>query len=265
MTYSFYRPSFAETLELHRPSDDYREGDPRRQYWKKLGLIYFHDFIVPHSDSATFVFYLSGLASDQNGCFFNALRKPKLHSKSLKSFSFAYFGDEHRICTSTAEIKGADLLSFRALDRGFRTIQGGKAPLILIPCGYAKDKNRAYFCDGGNAMPIAKADPSSFESLAGEFGADDRQVFHGRASLPKAHRQNWRLLGGAFSTDGVRVYSRNHIVDGADPDSFSVFSDPLDMYCYASDKHSFYGGSNRISKEEFESRTGDASQVSRAK
>lgn len=258
MTYSLYRPSFADTTEVLRPSETYREGDPRTQYWKKHGLVYFHDQVVHNSDSASFLFYLSGIAADRNGCFYNARRKPTLDPSSLRAYSFAYFGDAHGVRTRTAEVKGADVQSFKALDSGIRTIPGGEMPHILIACGYAKDRDRVYFCDGGNAMPVMKADPQSFEAIADEFGADARHVFHGRASLPKANRPTWRRLAGAFSTDGVRVYSRNYVVEGADPDSFTVYPDRWDGHCYASDRDSYYGGRNKITRAEFERAVGDA-------
>jgi hypothetical protein len=257
MPHSLYRPSFEETTELLRPKEIYREGDPRTQYWKKHGIVHFHEHVVPHSDSGSFVFYLSGIAADQNHCFYNGRRKASLEPTSLKSYSFAYFGDAHTVRTLTAEVKGAHVSTFRALDSGIRTIPGGAFPFILIASGYAKDSGRAYFCDGGNAMHIAKADPSSFEALADEFGADARHVFWGRASLPKADRRNWRRLAGGFSTDGVRVYCNNRIIEGADAETFTVFANSLDHFSYATDKNYCYAGDRRITRTEFEQSVGD--------
>jgi hypothetical protein len=147
---------------------------------------------------------------------------------------------------------GADVPTFRALDSGIKAISGGAKPYILFPCGYAKDKNRAYFCDGGNAMPVVKADPGSFEVKADKYALDDRFVFWGRASLPKANRTTWRRLGGSFSTDGVRVYGGSKIIEGADPETFTVYSDRFNEPYYARDKHSYYRGLSSISQSEFE-------------
>lgn len=256
MTYSLYRPNCQETTEALRPAETYTDGDPRTYYWKKHGIVYFHDSAVTNSDSVTFLFYLSGLAADRNGCFYNGRRLLSLRPGSLRSYSFAYFGDERNVRTLTAAVRGADVPTFRALDSGIRVIPGGAFPFILIPSGYAKDQNRAYFCDGGNAMHIAKADVSSFEALADEFGADDRNVFWGRASLPKVARRTWQRLAGSFSTDGVRVYCNNRIVDGADADTFTVFANSLDQFSYATDKNFCYAGDRKISRSEFEQRIG---------
>ncbi|MFZ5526593.1 MAG: DKNYY domain-containing protein [Pseudomonadota bacterium] len=258
MTYSTYRPTFEDVTELLHPTKSYQEGDPRTQYWLKDGVVHFHDRAVEGAASTSFRFFLSGVAADSKHCYFNARLMRSLDSASLREHSFAYHGDKNGIRTLTAELKGADVATFAALDSGIRTIPGGVFPYILIASGYAKDKNRAYFCDGGNAMPVVKADPASFEAIADSFAADDRFVFWGRASLPKVKRHSWRRLAGAFSTDGVLVYSCNRIIDGADPETFTVYPDKLDMFCYARDKHSYYGGSERVSRAEVERRVGDA-------
>jgi hypothetical protein len=257
MTHAFYSPAFAETTAEFRPTETYVEGDPKAQYWTKYGVVHFHDHVVAGSDSTSFRFYISGLAADRHRSFLNGRVCRFLDPTSLRALSFAYHCDERSVRTNTAEVKGADVSTFMALDRGIRTIPGGVFPHILIASGYAKDKNRAYFCDDGNAMPVVKADPASFEVLAESFAGDERSVFWGRASLPKADRPNWQRLAGAFSTDGTRVYSRNYIVEGADPSTFVVYPDRLDGFSYARDKNFFYGGHHKISSSEFERGVGD--------
>lgn len=258
MTYSTYRPTLDDITRLLRPTETYHEGDPRTQYWLKEGVVYFRDRALEKADPASFRFFISGFATDGKCCYYNARVLRALDSVSLRAYSFAYHGDEHSVRTITAEVNGADLNTFVALDSGIQTIPGGVFPYILIASGYAKDTNKAYFCDGGNAMTIAKADPASFEVLADSFAADDKTVFSGRAALPKVKRQGWQRLAGEFSTDGIHVYCRNRIIQGADPESFVVYPDPLDMFCYARDKHACYGGSRRISQEELEKRLSDA-------
>jgi hypothetical protein len=106
MTDSTYLPTIELATEILRPGSIYKENDPRTQYWIRHGVVFFHDQVVPYSDSTSFRFFISGFAADDRQCYYNAERRRSLEPMALKAYSFAYHGDEQSVRTHTAEVRG---------------------------------------------------------------------------------------------------------------------------------------------------------------
>lgn len=254
MTYSTFLPEPTEVTEAFAPGRCLVEGDPRSQYWIKHGVVFFESSVVQGADSTMFRCFMSGWAFDGRGVYKFGKLVRTLSAATFRCYSFAYHGDACSIRTLFGGvIRDAHVPTFEALDRGFWPIPAGHIPFILQATGYARDRNRVYWCDnGGKGMHVVKADPATFERVNCLFGKDDRHVYSGRTSLPKADPKTWRPIGGYFSADANRVFHVSSIVEGADPETFQVQSTSFGSFHFASDNSAFYSGSRKISRTDYE-------------
>lgn len=128
-------------------------------------------------------------------------------------------------------IQDADLASFEALD-----------------AHYAKDKNKAYYCDeyreGQNyyltkkqtILEIASAIPSSFVSLGDGYAKDGGHAYFLGTGFVAKDISSFKPLDSNFSTDDLQAYLNGKPIKGSDGKSFEL----LDEF-YSKDKgHVYY-------------------------
>lgn len=163
------------------------------------------------------------------------------NSRCFQSLNYCYAKDDKQVWTSGGMVKNVDIETFQVCDSGISKVfesntmvqefSDGKMreSIILIPYGYAKDKNHVYyenFC--GKTKIVKKANPHSFQSLDnGLYGFDDRYVFYEQFVIPKANPEYWQLVDSqksiAYSKDDKSVFFLNQKIEGADTKTFELY------------------------------------------
>ncbi|WP_311329460.1 DKNYY domain-containing protein, partial [Capnocytophaga gingivalis] len=126
---------------------------------------------------------------------------------------------------------------------------------VEIPYGYAKDSQQVYYEDyHGKIKILAKANPATFISMNdGDFAKDDRSVYYGKSSLPKANPATWRKISHFYTKDDKRIYYQNKLLKEVDYDTFEVvlLTSPEGYKLpYGKDKNQYYNSGNPLSEDE---------------
>lgn len=221
-----------------------REGndpaDPYQVYWTENGLVFCTEgggIPLRGADPVSFRYFAGGFGHDRRGAWFMGSRLRDADGSRFRALNYTWFTDGAGVWCVGGRVKEADGTRFDACDAGVDWING--AP---IPRSYGKDGERVFFYDfNGKANWVRKADPASFESLEGaRFGRDANHVFSGHATIARAERASWRMLGGHYSRDARRIYYFNRVIEGADLESFRVVPSRYDDFQFARDIHRRY-------------------------
>ena len=89
-----------------------------------------------------------------------------------------------------------------------------------------------------NGNPIAGADPTTFRVLQGAYSQDGQRVFYFADEIVDADAASFRPLDGPYASDSARVYWMGKTIDGADPNAFRVLNS--DFECSADEKRAYY-------------------------
>lgn len=133
------------------------------------------------------------------------------------------------ICFHGSVVPGADAATFKPFFAWF-----------------AKDKSRVYIQN----RPIESLDPESIARLSNNWLVDKNNVWYLKSNSvelvahPEASTSTFKILGGAYATDGKVVYFNDSNIH-ADSETFKVLTGTSSrLYAYAKDKnYTYYGGS----------------------
>lgn len=231
----------------------FRDEDLTTLYWLNDGKICYRHYPIRGADADSFRFYLGSFAKDRKHCYCTFSRLAGGNAATFRALNYTYATDGQSVWTLGGRIKDADAESFIVCDDGSYDIGRN----LRVPHGFGKDKDRVFFYDyDGKPNWVRKASPQSFVSLSdGHFGQDEQFVFFGAVTLPKAKVQQWRKLGGYYSTDDTRVFYANREIKDADVASFEVIRSPIpsrDFIQAAKDRNHYYSNDRIVDLREFE-------------
>ena len=89
-----------------------------------------------------------------------------------------------------------------------------------------------------NGSPVGQADPATFRVLGGAYATDGQRVFYFTDRIPDAGVASFRPLEAPYAGDAERVYWMGKTIDGADPATFRVLN--ADFECSADAEHAYY-------------------------
>ena len=242
--------SIPDDTREFKPGYVCRQGDDTTQYWIQDDRILYRSYPLRGAHLPSFRFFLGGFAKDQKHCYCTNSRLKGGQGRSFRALNFCYVTDGQFVWTMGGKIKDADAESFVVCDDGVRELSLGQR----VPYGYGKDRERVFYYDfDGKPNWVRKATPASFTSLNdGHFAKDEKYVFCGAATIPKAKVEHWQKIGGYYSRDDKRVFYFNREIKTADYDSFEVVPTDRDYLQLAKDKNSFYLNDNLINQTKFE-------------
>jgi hypothetical protein len=198
---------------------------------------------------------------------------------SFHVFDQTYARDKSNVYLDGAVLPGADAATFQPLQRpGFAkdahhvylratAISSDPAHFELLDGELAKDGAAVYWSDGSvlsedpahfviisnvdhylftkdagtvhvNGDPIAQADPATFRVLGGAYATDGQHVFYFTDPITDAGLSSFRLLEGPYASDAQHVYWMGKAIDGADPATFRVLN--ANFECSADNQHAYY-------------------------
>jgi hypothetical protein len=200
------------------------------EYSKDAQHVYLGTTVLAEADPHTFTVLLGGFAKDAQHVYYEAEIVPQTDPKFFSVIKYndgaknniVFAKDSRHVFyeggwgqTKPSVIVGADPKSFLTLDND------------NYAGGYSKDAHAVYWAD----RRVNGADPNTFQDLA-PYGKDAHAVYLG-LSIAEAD----------YSQDNVAR------LDGADPKTFVVLSDPIisnDGAGYSKDAHAVYLYDRRI-------------------
>lgn len=231
----------------------FREEDRTTLYWLNDGKVQYRHYPIRGADADSFRFYLGSFAKDRKHCYCCYSKLTGGNAATFRALNFTYATDGQSVWTMGGKLKEADAETFVVCDDGSYDLGNGHR----APHGFGKDKDRVLFYDfDGKPNWVRKASPKTFVSLNdGYFGRDEQFIFHGPVTLPKAKADQWRKLGGEYSTDGIRIFYCNREIKDADVASFEVVQSPIPSWDFiqaAKDCNHYYSNDQIVSLREFE-------------
>lgn len=168
---------------------------------------------------------------------------------TFEVLNYLYARDANRAYYSFGVIDNADPSSFQALDSGAAFATVGK--YLLNFQSYARDKNNVfhYTYTVGKPSIVRLADPSSFRSINGRFGYDEKAVFADHTHIKYAQVKSWTLLQGYYSCDDDFCFYGNKRIVGVDRSSFICL--PSSHKTWAKDKHRYYDCGKETTEERY--------------
>ncbi|MDT5067714.1 MAG: hypothetical protein QOK02_3869 [Mycobacterium sp.] len=198
---------------------------------------------------------------------------------SFQVLDQAYARDASHVYLDGAVLLGADTATFRPLERpGFAkdghhvyqrnvVISSDPAHFELLDGELAKDGAAVYRSDGSvlsrdpahfviisnldhylftkdsktvqvNGSPVGQADPATFRVLGGAYATDGQRFFYFTDRIPDASAASFRPLEGPYAADAERVYWMGKVIDGADPATFQVLN--ANFECSADARRAYY-------------------------
>jgi hypothetical protein len=211
----------SDFLRPRKPAAKFAEK-PESQYWVQDGVVHFRFNPIKGADAESFRCYLSGYAVDKKNCYSSGKRL-KADRATFEVLNFTYSKDKNNVWAMGIRIPTADPKSFEVCDDGAFLLSDDDT---LVWYGYGKDKNGVYYYDyDGKPTLLKKADPATFESLGDKlFGRDAQHVFINAAVLPKADPATWDVIAGGYSRDAKRVFFQKETLPAADPKRFKVLT-----------------------------------------
>ncbi|MDO4880090.1 MAG: DKNYY domain-containing protein [Capnocytophaga sp.] len=236
-------------------------------YWTDGKQIYYRHSPIEKANPETFVYFNGFFAKDDKHCYIVGRPLKGANPKTFEMLNECYAADDKSVWTSGGRFESADISTFEVCDEGIHRLDdkeesswefsdGIKRVVRMdFPYGYAKDSKQVYYEDyHGKIKILAKANPTTFTSLNdGDFAKDDKSVFYGKATLPKANPATWQKLSHFYSKDDKRIYCRNKLLKEADYDTFEVIlltSREGYQYPYGKDKNQYYYYGNPLTEAE---------------
>ena len=186
-----------------------------------------------------------------------AERKPEGYdSSTFKRLNEAYATDINHVYYGNEILEGADPASFRILSEDYAAdrhhvwynmyvIEGANPKPFVAPeksnsftFPLAHDDHDYY--NGDN--PLHVADMSIFKQKGECWAIDNKNVYYcgieefGK-NVPIGDYHSFRALNDFYAVDAKKVYYKNKIVEGADPETFAPLKDDPQ---YGQDKHRVY-------------------------
>jgi hypothetical protein len=89
-----------------------------------------------------------------------------------------------------------------------------------------------------NGNPIDQADPATFRVLGGAYATDGQRAFYFTDRIPDASLASLHPIESPYAGDSGRVYWMGKTIDGADPVTFRVLNAAFE--CSADAEHAYY-------------------------
>lgn len=178
-----------------------------------------HPYYVRDAKS---VYFTHSLSFSGNGIIQDA------DSESFKVLGEKYGKDKNNVYWERSVIKEADVNSFEVVSDEYK---------------YAKDKNNVYQGD----FILDGISPDSFEALNRFYIKNSKYVYFmyydGYEILQDADPGTFEALSDSYGRDKDKVYYSQHLLKGADPESFEVIGKRrYSLENYAKDKNNVYEG-----------------------
>jgi len=221
-------------------------SDAEIKYFTDGNKIYWltSDYEVKGADLSTFELYVGWFAKDKNHCYFEGAVFKKAETETFEVLSWAFAKDKNNVYTNRGILKDADPESFEIMGNGYELGPAG----WVTPVGYGKDANNIfYYAYGTKTIKLKDVDIKTFVEINNFYGKDDNFVFYNGMKLKNANSKTWKLLDGyAYSIDDMNAYCGKELINGADVETFVLFSDKKYGGEYAKDKNYIYNHSIRI-------------------
>jgi hypothetical protein len=190
-----------------------------------------------------------------------------------------YARDKSNVYLNGGVLSGADAATFLPLERpGFAkdahhvyqrdvAISTDPAHFELLDGELSKDGSAVYWSDGRvlsedpahfviisnvehylftkdaetvqvNGNPIDKADPATFRVLGGAYATDGQRAFYFDEWVPDVALESFHPMEAPYAGDAERVYWMGTTIDGADPATFRVLNASFE--CSADAEHAYY-------------------------
>lgn len=186
-----------------------------------------------------------------------------IHRDSFEPLGDGYYRDRSlgycEFETSIRPLKGNTVEGLKVLGAGYvrdvryayyggRVIAKCTSPMtferVILPdrpsLPVARDDRHCYL----EGAQLNGADPGTWVILDKGFSKDATQVFSFARRIGRVHPDNWRHLGGLYSTDGKTVYCMHFRMPDADVKSFELLPDGT-----ARDKISAFVGRKRVAAD----------------
>ena len=189
-------------------------------YWTDGKRIYYRYSPIEKANLETFVYFNGFFAKDDKRCYIVGRPLKGANAKTFEMLNECYAIDYQSVWTSGGRFEPADISTFEVCDEGIHRTDRDRETSwefsdgirrvvrVEIPYGYAKDSQQVYYEDyHGKIKILAKANPATFISMNdGDFAKDDRSVYYGKSSLPKANPATWRKISHFYTKDDKRIY-----------------------------------------------------------
>jgi hypothetical protein len=198
---------------------------------------------------------------------------------SFHVFDQTYARDKSHVYLNGGVLSGADAATFQPLERpGFAkdaqhvyqrdaAISTDPAHFELLDGELSKDGSAVYWSDGRvlsqdpahfaiisnvdhylftkdaetvhvNGNPIDQADPATFRVLGGAYATDGQRAFYFDQLIPDAALASFHPIKAPYADDADRVYWMGKTIDGADPATFRVLNAAFE--CSADAERAYY-------------------------
>ena len=186
-----------------------------------------------------------------------ASQKPYGYDAStFKRLNEAYATDVNHVYYNNSILRDAAPATFRAIDNDYAvdsrhvwfdgdSIAGAHPATFVVPAKnstlrLAHDDHDYYI----GRHPLYVADMSTFKYKDGNWAVDSKFVYYlekaerdGKGKVPVGDYRTFRVLHDFYAADAKNVYFQDEVVEGADPQSFSVMKG---QYHYGQDKNRVY-------------------------
>jgi hypothetical protein len=242
--------------------------DENAKYWTNGKAVFYLGYEVKGADIDSFEQFPGNWAKDKKHCYSVGCRLRGADPATFEVLNYTYARDCNNVWTLGGRIAEADAETFEVCDSGMYSL-GRKFKWspekqkiwyeLFVPHGYGKDRNNVYYYNfDGKPRVVKKAIPASFQSLGdGEFGFDEKSVFHELFVIPKANPATWSKLHEDYnySRDLNRIYYLNRLMKDADAETFEVVVSPVATgkpAQYAKDRNTAWWNGRPMSFEELE-------------
>jgi hypothetical protein len=207
-------------------------------------------FQIDGADAGSFEVFDQTFARDRSNVYLNGYVLPGADAASFQPLDRpGWAKDAHHVYLRDAPISDDpshfDLLDGNLAKDGAAVYWSDGSVLSHDPAHFAIVSNVDHYLftkDGRtvhvNGSPIDGADPATFRVLGGAYATDGPSVFYFTDRIAGADAVALRPIEGPYAGDGKRVYWMGKPIDGADPATFRVLN--ADFECSADARHAYY-------------------------
>jgi hypothetical protein len=240
----------ADFVKPRKPATQFADR-PDGQYWIQDGVVFFRHSPIKGADASSFRYFLGGYGIDVKACYSSGKRLRDADLKTFQVLNFTYAKDKQNVWAMGIRIPTAVARSFVVCDDGAHQYDDSD---MIVWCGYGKDERGVYYYDyDGKPTLLKKVDPATFVSLGDKtFAKDANHVFLGAAVLPKADPATWEVIAGVYSRDAKRLYWRKVALPGVNPKKFRVLTKGEAKLRAGGDGETWYFDDLQIKRDEYD-------------
>jgi len=204
------------------------------------------------ADPATFRHLYGHWSADRRSVYWSTFRRTKIDAASFEPLNDVWGRDADAVYMTTGKpLAGVKPTEFRVYDSGVQTFHALRISHPSIQ-GYGGDSRRVFFHQEtyAGAREVKGADPATLVNLGAGYARDDSKVFFEHRRVRGADPRSFHLPRRFYAADRAAVYRAGHVLEGADPQSFVVLG-PGDIRQFARDRHGYYDGPRRTTRERY--------------